>query len=69
MSLKASSLPKAKLKVVGRGTNLPDFTLPFALPVLVQLHASDGACWEAGFDVTQSRRNEESVFSGRMQVP
>jgi hypothetical protein len=69
MSLKTSSLDKAKLKVVGRGTNLPDLTLPFSLPVLVQLHASDGACWEAGFGVTQSRRNDATAFSGKMQVP
>jgi hypothetical protein len=69
MTLKTSSLDKAKLKLVGRGTNLPDPTLPFALPVLVQLHASDGACWEAGFGVTQSRRNDASGFSGKMQVP
>jgi hypothetical protein len=69
MSLKASSLPKAKLKLVGRGPNLPDPTLPFALPVLVQLHASDGACWEAGFGVLESKRNDASGFSGRMRTP
>jgi hypothetical protein len=69
MSLKASSLPKAKLKLVARGVNMPDPTLPLALPVLVQLHAGAGACWEAGFDVTQTKRNDATTFSGRMQVP
>jgi hypothetical protein len=28
-----------------------------------------GACWEAGFGVTQSRPNDATGFSGKMQVP
>jgi hypothetical protein len=31
--------------------------------------AGDGAYWEAGFDVMQTKRHDATTFSGRMQVP
>jgi hypothetical protein len=38
---------KAAIAVHGHGANLPFPALPLALPVTVQLRASNGACWEA----------------------
>jgi hypothetical protein len=43
--------------------------LAFALPLKVQLYADGGTCWETSFGVTQSRRNDELGFSGRMTAP
>jgi len=47
----------------------PRRAVTLALPVLVQLHAGDGACREAGFEVGQTKLNDATTFSGRMQAP
>ncbi len=65
MSLKASSLPKAQLKLGARGAEIPGPTVPFTLPVTAQLHAGDGTCFEATFAVGDSRRNDVKGFTGK----
>jgi hypothetical protein len=63
---KGSSLDKAKLKVAGKGDNLPDTAaLPLQYPVTAQLYASDGMCWEAEFTQAETRKNEVGAFIGR----
>ena len=62
---KGSNLDKAKVKVVGKGNQLPDNAqLPFELPVTAQLYASDGMCWEAQFNTGQSKKNDTQAFTG-----
>ena len=60
---KASSLDKAKVLVIGKGTQLPDTAaLPFQFPVTAQVYASDGMCWEAQFTSGQAKKNETGSF-------
>ena len=73
MSIKGSSLDKAKEKVAAKGPGVPDTALPFLLPVTAQLYASDGVCWEAEFGAAETRRNEgdaqSGLYSGKKTVP
>lgn len=68
---KASSLDKAKVKLTGKGDNLPDLsmanTLPFNFPVKAQLYASDGMCWEAEFGALETKKNDGGAFIGKIQ--
>jgi hypothetical protein len=66
--LKGSSLNRASLKVVAKGDDLPDPTLPFVSPVTVQLYADD-TCWEATFGAPETRKNDETGFSGKTPAP
>ena len=60
--LRMSSLPlsgagpgtqgAAHVIVKGRGANLALPTLPLTPPVLVQLQASNGSCWEASYSTS-----------------
>jgi hypothetical protein len=68
ITLKASSLDKAKLKFVAKGVELPDGILPFEANVTAQLHA-DGMCWEAEFGPAETRRSDDTTFSGRTPAP
>jgi hypothetical protein len=62
---KGSNLSNAKVKLLGKGGNLPDNSmLPFQYPVTAQLHASDGMCWEVQFGQNDTKKNELSGFSG-----
>lgn len=62
---KGSNLDKAKVKVVGKGTNLPDNAqLPFEGSVTAQLYASDGMCWEAQFGMGQTKKNSTLGYTG-----
>ena len=66
IKLKGSNFDKAKVKVLGKGTALPDNPqLPFQYPVTVQLYASDGMCWEAAFTQAETKKNDSGQFSGK----
>jgi hypothetical protein len=65
ITLKASSLDRARLQLTGKGAALPDTTLPFLLPVTAQLHAGDDTCWEVELDASATRRNETRIFYGK----
>jgi hypothetical protein len=69
MTLKASSLNKAKLKLVAKGLTMPDGILPLEANVTAQLHAGDGTCWEAQFGPAETRRTDGASFSGRTPAP
>jgi hypothetical protein len=56
---------RAKIIVKGRGENLPPADLPLALPVLVQLQASNGECWEASYNLDGVAQNDSARFGGR----
>jgi hypothetical protein len=47
--LKEGADGKARISVTGKDANLDLSTLPAALPVTVQLKASNGMCWDAGY--------------------
>ncbi|MGH7790077.1 MAG: hypothetical protein ACRERC_24630, partial [Candidatus Binatia bacterium] len=60
---KASNLDKAKLKIAGKGVELPDTAaMPLVGPVTAQVYASDGMCWEAEFAESSFRRNDTGRF-------
>jgi hypothetical protein len=61
LSFTASPTRAAKITATGKGANLGAFSLPFTMPVRVQLlRPENGTCWEATF-VTPSR-NDGGVF-------
>lgn len=65
ITIKGSNLYKAKVKVIGKGGQLPDNAmLPFDYPITAQLYASDGMCWEAQFDQTQTKKNTSTGYTG-----
>jgi hypothetical protein len=68
---KASSLDKAKVKLTGKGDNLPDLpgpnALPFDFPVQAQVYASDGMCWDATFVAGEEKKNDGGAFIGKKQ--
>lgn len=69
---KASSLDKAKVKLTGKGNNIPDITNPahqldWAFPVQAQLYASDGMCWDGTFGAGDTKKNEPGGFIGKTQ--
>lgn len=45
LSLKAGEAGKASVQLKGKGVNLPDLTLPPALPLTAQLVSSENQCW------------------------
>jgi len=55
----------AKITLRGKGPNLPVSALPLALPVIVQLQATHGACWAATYSASGAGANDASRFSGR----
>jgi hypothetical protein len=66
IKLKGSNLGKARAKVTGKGLNLPDLAdLPFQYPVTAQLYASDGMCWTAEFDQSQTRKNDLQNYKAK----
>jgi len=68
IQLKAGEDGKAKVIVKGKGTNLPDPTLPSDLPLLVQLVNSESAvCWEDvynGTDLVKQEADQVKVKAG-----
>jgi hypothetical protein len=63
MSLAGGMAGAARIKVTASGGNLPVLGLPPAPPLLVQLQASTGECWEARFSAPTA--NDGKVFKGR----
>ncbi len=65
--VKSGDAGKAKALVKGKGTNLPDFSLPIAngdLPLIVQLRNNEtGVCWEGSFAVP--KKNEFKQFNAK----
>jgi hypothetical protein len=51
----------ATVLVAGKGPNLPEPGLPLELPVVVQLVADNGTCFESSY--TGARRNDEKTFT------
>jgi hypothetical protein len=47
--LKSGAAGKGKITLKGKGAGLDPENLPATLPVVVQLKASNGACWEANY--------------------
>jgi len=62
--LKGSSLNRGILKIVAKGAQLPDPTLPFVGTVVAQLYADD-TCWEASFAPAETKKNDAGGFSGK----
>lgn len=68
--LKAGSDGKASVQIKGKGTALPDFALPFDLPVRVQAQRQGSSeCWEAAFDLGGVIRNEQDQFKAKATGP
>jgi hypothetical protein len=63
---KASNLDKARFKLSGKGTGLPDNSqLPLQYPVTAQLYASDGLCWDIQFDQPSTLKNDAGGFTAK----
>jgi hypothetical protein len=60
--LQATSPERAQFRVRGHGANLPPFRLPLAGPIVAQLQATNGQCWEATFGGDGVRRNDAKQF-------
>jgi hypothetical protein len=60
---KGSNLDKAQVKLVAKGSALPDTEdLPLQYPVTAQVYASDGMCWDAEFTQMQTKKNDSGKF-------
>jgi hypothetical protein len=65
IKLQAGDDGDAKISVKGKGENLALPTLPLALPVLVQLQATNGECWEATHSEAGVIKNDTGQFKGK----
>jgi hypothetical protein len=66
--LKGSAQNKSKVLVKGKGVGLPDFTLPIAAPVVVQLrNSASGICWGASYPEAQLIKNQVGLLKGKAQ--
>lgn len=66
--LKGSAQPKAKALVKGKGSGLPDLTLPIEAPVIVQLrNSASGICWGASYGAPQLIKNQAGLLKGKAQ--
>jgi Tol biopolymer transport system component len=63
--LKSSGASRATIRVRGEGVNLPSVQLPLTTPILVQLQASNGECWQARFGGAGVRRNDALQVQAR----
>ncbi len=63
--LKSGGMSRANIRVRGEGVNLPSVQLPLATPILVQLQASNGECWQASFGGAGVRRNDATQVQAR----
>ncbi|MBX3025714.1 hypothetical protein KF840_12475 [bacterium] len=60
---KGSNLDRGQVKFVAKGNALPDTEdLPFQYPVIAQVYASDGMCWDAQFSLQQTKKNDSGKF-------
>lgn len=62
--LKPGDVGKAKLKIKAQRLNLDPPALPLTLPVIAQLHASNGECWESRYS-TFVKKNDGVQFNAR----
>lgn len=53
-----------KLRAQASGTPFTLPQLPVPLPLLVQVQAENGTCWEATYDGATTRRNDATRFEG-----
>lgn len=60
--LQSTTPERAKFNVRGSGVNIPRFSVPFDAPVVAQLQATNGQCWEASFTTDGVRRNDATQF-------
>jgi cysteine-rich repeat protein len=68
--LKGGDAGRAKAKVKGKGTNLPDrseMPMGLPLPVTAQLISSDAACFESSFDAADVIKNDSEQFKFKTQ--
>jgi hypothetical protein len=63
MKLKSGMVDKAKILIKGKGLNLDD-PLPLTQPVLVQLQASNGECWDHLFS-SPEKENSADQFKDK----
>jgi YVTN family beta-propeller protein len=64
--LKAGAASKSKAMARGKGTSLPDSTLPFAYPVTVQLKQFGASfCIEAAFTADDEKKNTPTQFRAK----
>ncbi len=61
-SIAIGSGTAARITVKAQGTALPVAGLPFTAPILVQLQASGGRCWEAQYGSADVIRNDGRGF-------
>jgi len=52
---------EARIIAKGRGVHLALPTLPLTLPILVQLQASNGSCWEASYSTSLASDAQEFI--------
>jgi len=68
--LKGSSTGRGKIRVGGKGINLPDPTLPLASDVTIQLvNGSTGVCFESVYDAAAIVDNDVAHFRGQTAAP
>jgi len=67
IKLKAQDGNPGKILLRGHGDNLPDTTLPFVMPVAVQLQTSTGECWGSIFPAEEVLKNTETLFRARSE--
>lgn len=63
--LQPSQIPKTRIKLKGKGSQLPLDGLPFGLPLRAQLQNAFGDCWEATY--TTAKRNDGKTFKAKSQ--
>ena len=61
--LKAGAAGRAQVVVKAKGENIPAPPLPFTLPVVVQMQAANGQCWEATYSTP--KRNDAFRFDAK----
>jgi hypothetical protein len=66
--LRPGGAGKARVSAQGRGEKLRLPTLPLTAPVTMQIQASNGTCWSAGFDRLVTR-NEIGSFRAQSGSP
>jgi hypothetical protein len=64
--VKSGAAGKSKALVKGKGTNLPDPTLPLSFPVTVQLfNYQSGVCLDSTFSSTNALKNTSTLFKAK----
>jgi hypothetical protein len=60
---------RPRWRFVAKGERLMKLALPTPLPIVVQVQASNGECWEAAFFAGGVRRNNDVEFRGAAGIP